>query len=108
MRSAETSAEIVWPVGLVISHAPFSLATTPGRTASVTMSRRMTSPRSFHTRTWLPWVRLALRRVGRVHQQRRRLPRSLEVAEGRGDALVGGRRDQPQGIGDLMLPPARQ
>jgi hypothetical protein len=30
LRSAETSAEIVWPVGLVISHAPFSLATTPG------------------------------------------------------------------------------
>jgi hypothetical protein len=28
--SAETSAEIVCPVRLVDSHAPFSLATTPG------------------------------------------------------------------------------
>src|SRR5947209_2641227 len=36
LRSAETSAEIVCPVGLVDSQAPFSLATTPGGTASVT------------------------------------------------------------------------
>ena len=33
------------------------LATTPGRTASVTMRRSMTSPRSFHTRTLLPCPR---------------------------------------------------
>ena len=56
--SAETRAEIVCPVRLVDSQAPFSLATTPGGTASVTASRRMTSPRSFHTRTSPPCVRL--------------------------------------------------
>jgi len=49
--SAETSAEIVCPVRLVDSHAPFSLATTPGGTFSVTCKGRITSPRSFQTLT---------------------------------------------------------
>ena len=52
--SADTSADIVCPVRLVASHAPFSLATTPGGTSSVTSSGRITSPRSFHTFTSLP------------------------------------------------------
>ena len=54
--SADTSAEIVCPVRLVASQAPFSLATTPGGTSSVTSSGRITSPRSFHTLTSLPCV----------------------------------------------------
>src|SRR5436305_1060326 len=54
LRSDETSAEIVCPVRLVASHAPFSLATTPGGTSAVTESGRMTSPRSFHRRTSMP------------------------------------------------------
>src|SRR5215469_9047913 len=58
LRSAETRAEIVCPVRLVESHAPFSLATTPGGTASVKASRRMTSPRSFQIRTSAPSRRL--------------------------------------------------
>src|SRR5215469_3013789 len=49
--SAETKALMVWPVGLVASQAPFSDATTPGGTASVILSGRITAPRSFHTRT---------------------------------------------------------
>jgi hypothetical protein len=44
-------------VRLVDSHAPFSLATTPGGTSLVTSSGRMTSPRSFHIRTSMPCPR---------------------------------------------------
>src|SRR5215469_1393352 len=57
LRSAETSAEIVCPVRLVASHAPFSLATTPGGTRSLTASGRITSPRPFQTRTSAPPAR---------------------------------------------------
>ena len=46
--SAETNAEIVCPVRLVDSQAPFSLATTPRGTLSVICNGRITSPRSFH------------------------------------------------------------
>jgi hypothetical protein len=43
-------------VGLVDSQAPFSLATTPRGTLSVTSKGKTTSPRSFHTLT-LPAAR---------------------------------------------------
>src|SRR5207249_5648035 len=49
--SAETSAEIVCPVRLVDSQAPFSLATTPRGTLSLICNGKITSPRSFHTLT---------------------------------------------------------
>ncbi len=50
-------ADIVCPVRLVVSHAPFSLDTTPGATPSVISSGRITSPRSFHTLTSPPCMR---------------------------------------------------
>src|SRR5579884_2303846 len=56
-RSAETRAEIVRPLRLVASQAPFSLATTPGGTALLTSSGRITSPRPFHTLTSAPELR---------------------------------------------------
>ncbi|MEZ5856149.1 MAG: hypothetical protein R3D67_15885 [Hyphomicrobiaceae bacterium] len=56
--SVETSALMVCPFGLVAIQAPFSDDTTPGGTASVTTSGRMTSPRSLWTRTLLPFSSL--------------------------------------------------
>jgi hypothetical protein len=88
LRSAETRAEIVCPVRLVDSHAPFSLATTPGGTSSVTLSGRTTSPRSFHIRTSMPCPRLCCAASFGVHQQWRRLARTGEVPKRRRDALV--------------------
>src|SRR5881628_3826833 len=51
---AGQSADTVWPLSLVASQAPLSVATTPRGTASLTLSGRWISPRSFHTRTRTP------------------------------------------------------
>src|SRR2546428_548258 len=51
---AGQSAETVWPRSLVASHAPLSVATTPRTTASLILSGRRISPRSFQTRTRIP------------------------------------------------------
>ena len=89
--SAGHSAEMVWPLSLVAIQAPLSEQTTPRGITSVTRSGSRTSPRSFQTRTRTPSRRFRAPRVVGMHLERRRPLRDVEPAEGRRDALVGGR-----------------
>src|SRR5881628_2929522 len=51
---AGQSADTVWPLSLVASQAPLSVATTPRGTASLILSGRWISPSSLKTRTRMP------------------------------------------------------
>ena len=99
---------MVWPLSLVRSHAPLSEQTTPGRTAVGDAQGQA------HLTEVIPHpdggtVRQPPRaRVVGMHLERRRGVAGRQPAEGRGDPLVGRRREEDERVGALERPVTRQ
>ena len=108
-RSAETRAEIVCPVRLVVEPRALLAGHHPRRHLIGHLERQDDLAAIVpHPHLGRHASRLRCAASSGFIMQRRRAARAGEAAEGRGDALVGSRRNQHQRMRRLPLAPARQ